>query len=466
MKTLSLLLSACWIASAALAGVDCPVCSGATDSHSVNVADFGATGNGVADDTAAIARALATGTTVRFARLTYVVTGLLVPSNRTLVFDGTTIKLAAGSNAWVFTLNSATNVRFTGVLKIDGNKSEQTLPQGGGLILSAGSSGNCFEYLEVVNPMDYGVAISTSDGNTFGSLTVTNPGGAGIGRQYQGAYLYMGGSADNKFFAIRGEGASGNGVHLNTSSRNQFGSLWLRSGGGKGLAIAYNSEYNSFAESYLESNGDNGVFLEGSAGHNRFRQLRAKNNTGNGLECNSDDNSFESVVATGSIDGGSGGTGVYIGGSRNAFSSVVTAANERDGVRIDSGEGNTLSLITVDNSQREANMSDGLRFMGGATGNAVKSIAATDTQGVKTQRYGISNSAAGTANLISLAYLEGNASGPMVSSGKDVVEQRSASVPATLPQVLSLAGVSAPGSCAAGCDTFLSVTACPAPPAN
>jgi hypothetical protein len=144
---------------------------------------------------------------------------------------------------------------------------------------------------------------------------------------------------------------------------------------------------------------------------------------------------------------------------------VVTAANERDGVRIDSGEGNTLSLIAVDNSQREANVSDGLRFMGGATNNAVKSVAATDTQSAKTQRYGISNSAAGTANAIAMAYLEGNASGPIVSSGKDVVEQRSASVPVTLAQVLSLAGLPAPGDCAAGCDSFLPSAYCaPAPP--
>lgn len=469
MRTLSLLLSAWCIASTALASADCQVCSNAdssaTDPHSVNVADFGARGDGVADDTAAIARALATGTTVRFSRLTYVVTGLSVPSNRTLIFDGTTIKLAAGSNAWTFTLTGATNVRFTGILKIDGNKSEQTLPQGGGLIVSAGSSGNCFEYVEVVNPKDYGVAISTSNENTFGSLTVTYPGSAGIGRQYQGAYLYMGGSADNKFYAIRGEGAAGNGVHLNSSIRNQFGLLRLRSAGGKGIALSNYSEYNSFTESLLESNGDNGAFLEAGSGHNRFHLIRAKSNTGNGLECNSDDNSFESVVATGSIDGGSGGAGVYIGGSRNVFRSVVTAANERDGVRIDSGEGNTLSLISVDNSQREANVSDGLRFMGGATRNAIKSIAATDTQGAKTQRYGISNSAAGTANAIAMAYLEGNAKGPIVSSGKDVVEQRSASVPVTLPQVLSLAGLPAPGECAAGCDSFLPSTYCaPVPP--
>jgi hypothetical protein len=319
--------------------------------------------------------------------------------------------------------------------------------------------------VEVVNPKDYGVAISTSNENTFGSLTVTYPGTAGIGRQYQGAYLYMGGSSDNKFYAIRGEGAAGNGVHLNSSSRNQFGLLRLRSAGGKGIALSNYSEYNSFTESLLESNGDNGAFLEAGSGQNRFRLIRAKSNTGNGLECNSDDNSFESVVATGSVDGGSGGIGVYIGGSRNVFSSVVAAANERDGVRIDSGEGNTLSLIAVDNSQREANMSDGLRFMGGATKNAVKSIAATDTQGAKTQRYGISNSTAGTANAIAMAYLEGNASGPIVSSGKDVVEQRSASVPVTLPQVLSLAGLPAPGDCAAGCDSFLPSTYCaPAPP--
>jgi len=459
MRILSLLLSAWWIASGAFAGAE---------PHTVHVAGFGARGDGVADDTTAIARALATGATVRFARLTYVVTGLTVPSNRTLIFDGTTIKLAAGSNAWVFSLNGATGVRFTGVLKIDGNKSEQTLPQGGGMILSAASSGNYFESVEVANPMNYGVAISTSHENTFDSLTVTYPGGAGIVRQYEGAYLYMGGSFDNKVYAIRGEGASGNGVHLNSSSRNQFGSLRLRSSGGKGLALVDHSEYNSFTESYLESNGDNGAFLEASSGHNRFRLIRATSNIGNGLECNSDDNSFESVVATGSVDRGSGGAGVYIGGSRNVFRSVVACANERDGVRIDSGEGNTLSLIAVNNSQRDANMSDGLRFMGGATRNVVQSIAATDTQAAKTQRYGISNSAVGTANAISMAYLEGNARGPIVSSGKDVVEQRSASVPMTLPQILSLAGLPAPDDCAAGCDSFLpsAPTAAEPPPAH
>lgn len=260
MRTLSLLLSAWWIAPAAFASVDCQAGSSAppsqsnacycastacggcpqtsnaslsgsvTDPHSINVADFGARGDGAADDTAAIARALAAGTVVVFPRLTYVVTGIWVPSNRTLLFDGTTIKLAAGSNAYAFTLTGATNVRFAGVLKIDGNKSAQTLPQGGGMILSAASSANCFEYVEVVNPMEYGVAISASNDNTFGSLKVTYPGGAGIALNYQGAYLYLGGAADNKFYAIYGEGAAGNGVHLDSSTRNQFGLLQLRSG--------------------------------------------------------------------------------------------------------------------------------------------------------------------------------------------------------------------------------------------
>ncbi|MGA2326490.1 MAG: glycosyl hydrolase family 28-related protein [Bryobacteraceae bacterium] len=495
MRTLSLLLSAWWIAPAAFASVDCQAgssappsqsntcycastaCGGcpqtsnaslsgsATDPHSVNVADFGARGDGAADDTAAIVRALAAGTVVVFPRLTYVVTGIWVPSNRTLLFDGTTIKLAAGSNAYAFTLTGATNVRFAGVLKIDGNKSAQTLPQGGGMILSAASSANCFEYVEVVNPMEYGVAISASNENTFGSLKVTDPGGAGIALNYQGAYLYLGGAADNKFYAIYGEGAAGNGVHLDSSTRNQFGLLELRSGGGKGLALGHNSTYNSFTESFLESNGDNGAFLEAGSGHNRFRLIRAQSNTGNGLECNSDYNSFESVVATGSVDGGIGGVGVYLGGSCNALSSVVAAANERDGVRVASGEGNTLSLVTVNNSQREANVSDGLRFLEGATGNVVKSVVATDTQAVKTQRYGVSNSAAATVNVVAMAYLEGNATGPYISSGNDVVEQRSGSVEVTLPQLLILAGLPAPGDCAAGCDSFLPSRPCvPVPP--
>lgn len=425
-----LLVAVFFLAEPAARGAD-------SDAIPVSVQDFGARGDGTSDDTAAIQNAIAAGSVVLFPRATYVVSGLTVPSDRTLRFDGTTIRLAAGSNANAFTLNGASNVRFAGTLRIDGHKAAQTLPQGGGLLLAGGSSGNHFESVEVVNPMDYGLAVSRSSGNTFESLRVTAPGGRGVRTNYQGTYLFLGGADNNTFNAIYGEGAAGDGIHLAVSTRNCFGLVQLQSGGKKGIALVMGSTYNTFTASFLESNGDNGAFLEGGSDHNRFTRVYARNNTGNGVECNSDYNVMNSITTTGSIDGGSGGFGVYVGGSCNLFSSIVSAANERDGVRLATGGRNVLSVVALDNSQKQPHVSDGVRFADGATDNILQSVIATDTQAVKTQRYELSNSTAATRNIVLTAYLWGNAAGRYISSGNDLVAQPDAPLSMALPGLLS-----------------------------
>lgn len=95
----------------------------------VSVAEFGAIGDGVSDDTAAVVAAFSTG--VRQVRFEpgkiYLIGEVQVPSDVTIVGYGATVKRKAGSDTFPVTLSivEKINVRIYG-LTIDGNRTNQS----------------------------------------------------------------------------------------------------------------------------------------------------------------------------------------------------------------------------------------------------------------------------------------------------------------------------------------------------
>lgn len=142
--------------SAALPTV--PGLLGKVDKHSLfrNVKDYGALGDGITDDTAAIAAALADGGITFFPAGTYIHTGLTLASGAHLMGVGSggyvkdyaptfqaavpqkvrsALKLKSGANAHSITIPAGTAHGIIECLEIDGNKGNQTSGAGYGICL-------------------------------------------------------------------------------------------------------------------------------------------------------------------------------------------------------------------------------------------------------------------------------------------------------------------------------------------
>jgi len=97
----------------------------------VSVKDFGAVGNGVADDTAAIQAAINANNTVLFPNGTYVVTTLSGLSNSNWIANGNVVlqrKASSSTSDPIVRFSSKTNFTIEGSIIFDGNKASQSNP--------------------------------------------------------------------------------------------------------------------------------------------------------------------------------------------------------------------------------------------------------------------------------------------------------------------------------------------------
>lgn len=159
-----------------------------------SVTQFGATGDGVTDDTAAIAAAIAAasnGATILFPAGTYLVSEdgsngaaihLSSLSNVHLVGDGentTIIKLADSGDAHVVNITGCTNCSISG-MTIDGNRANQTAGVHG---LRVDGTRIRVSDLYVLNAKSYGIGIAQTSGiydAKFENITVEGSGLDGI----------------------------------------------------------------------------------------------------------------------------------------------------------------------------------------------------------------------------------------------------------------------------------------------
>ena len=132
----------------------------------VCVKDFGAVGNGVADDTNAIHAALAAAKQVLFPSGTYLVMGITIPSSSKSLVGETgsrpTLLLKSGANAHVIYGDAVDDVELHNLI-IDGNKTNQTVGTNNnwrGIYFYGACHRLRFDNVVVQNVVDHGIFLS------------------------------------------------------------------------------------------------------------------------------------------------------------------------------------------------------------------------------------------------------------------------------------------------------------------
>jgi parallel beta-helix repeat protein len=154
----------------------------------LHIRDFGAVGDGIAEDTAAFTAAiaaLAAGQRLRVACGTYLVTGIVFDKSGTLAFErGATLKLAASqpSGARLLTI-AADDVHVTGGT-FDGNRAAQGAATGQDCIFHSGRTNVHVDVDRIAGAVDFGFrAIDATDCSLRAGI-VTDTGLSGIEWEY------------------------------------------------------------------------------------------------------------------------------------------------------------------------------------------------------------------------------------------------------------------------------------------
>lgn len=224
----------------------------------VSVKDFGAKGDGVTDDTAAIQAALNAGV------IAY------IPSNREFV---TTSKLIAVSGAGLIGDGEGSRIRLAGITTdsvIEGNGVtgfyiDGVVLDGDNSVKVSGSHGvkatNCHNWsigwLKVVRAQNWGVAFyGGSTGNTIGTLVVEDA--------KTSSALMFSGSSGNKVGKLIAKRCGGFGAQIfDGSHENQIDVIEAEDGGLEALGINSSSHRNRVGSTFALRAGDNGVSISG-----------------------------------------------------------------------------------------------------------------------------------------------------------------------------------------------------------
>jgi parallel beta-helix repeat protein len=352
---------------------------GITQQHNlnyINVKDYGATGNGSADDTAAIQAAInaipSTGGAVFVPPGTYNInaTGLtIIYSNTALIGAGASSTLFANvtgsATTNIITVTSLNNVEISS-LALNGNKSARTTSgietQQNGIYLTGCSKCRICDVYSHDNP---------ATGICFDSTTYTI---------IEGNECYSNGR---------------NGIYLNFSNSNYNiikGNVCQGSRDYHGIACS-NGQNNTFVGNVCYNNAGAGIDLDGTSSYNTIE--------GNTLVGNAQQGLFLDTVV----------------GFSATYCSVVgniIQNNKQEGIRMIDSQFNTLvSNAVTNNSQQTANAYDGIRIETGTTG-ASNNLIANNKISIN-HKNGIELiSSDSTGNIIENNDLRGNTSNGLV----------------------------------------------------
>jgi hypothetical protein len=304
-----------------------------------DVRDFGAVGDGVTDDTAAINDALATDESVNLGDGSYLISSALVfqSGNRLYSNARATITLKAGARFRFATISGLNDVRIEGI-EIDGNQANLT-----------GSA----DATIVVNGASYNVEIEDCVFRNMSSAST-------------GAIVVSGSSYDVWLTKLRATDSSGTTFGVSSASLVHFRDIKVTGGTGFGVRFGEASENCSI----------------------------------NGLV--SRDTGLEGIGVTYNCDGirgdnidieGAGDNGLSITGSNCGFSNVRVHGNEKAGIGV-WGSNNTISCVRATNNNQSDSTSwsgiwFGIGFGGVGQNNSVDNCFCDDDQAVPTQYGGI-----------------------------------------------------------------------------
>lgn len=387
----------------------------------VNVFDYGATGDGTTDDTAAVQLALNAGGTVFFPVGTYLIgTTLNVLSNTQVSLDqNATVKAKSTLSGNLFSVNSKTNVKFTGGI-FDGNKANaasataviyiynsssvwvnNTTVQNGkvrniyveGPSTSSVSRNIFIQNNSINNATNVGITF-TYTGNILIENNLVFSNGAGLSSG-ESAYIVIVGNtfsahtADgcavgnncsfvtmtgNVAFANGAEGLSIDGVDHgvisgNTSYNNLIGiTVWSRSPGvasAKRNVVSSNSVSSCTEEGIIVADGNDFTIVEGNS----------VNGCGShGIQLSESDN----LVIRDNIVNSNTGSGIYIAGSIGTkIDGNVCTGQTSYGIRLEAGTG--FGRNTITNNVLSANAGGyGIYDNSGGSGNVILNNIFTD----------------------------------------------------------------------------------------
>jgi len=235
----------------------------------VNVKDFGAVGDGVTDDTAAIQAALNVGGTIYFPSGTYLSQKVVVGSNTHLVLNkDATIKAVAGfmttgnGSMLIDISTDASNVSITGGT-IDGNRTAADLTAW------PNSSGNSTSPFSTT---PYLIWVRSVDNITFDNVTFTNSITSAL--RLFGEFSTSNENTDVRvmncyFDDILGNciDGSANRLIVTNNTVNLIGDIrGTSSGGTKGGLVVVNAKYGSVSNNIIRQTTDSSIYITGDPG--------------------------------------------------------------------------------------------------------------------------------------------------------------------------------------------------------